>query len=124
MLLCLKYVLTKPLLHYKPTYTKTGLLTLDLFLTNWISKMKKVIKGTANTVLLNKKTSSTVVTFAGDLGSGAAFLALGNGTDTPVPIPDGALTEPTVVNVTHGFNNSVIVVATDVTEIVVTSTEA
>lgn len=86
--------------------------------------MKKVIKGTANVVLANKKTSSTVVTFTGALGGGSAFLALGNGTDTPVPIPDGALTEPTVVNVTHGFNNSVIVVAEGVTEITVTANEA
>tara|TARA_R110002049_G_scaffold119547_1_gene273794 strand:- start:238 stop:513 length:276 start_codon:yes stop_codon:yes gene_type:complete len=88
------------------------------------SKMKKVIKGTVNTVLTNKKTSSTVVTFTGDLGGGSAYLAIGNGTDVPVPIPDGALTEPTVVNVTHGFNNSVIVVADGVTEITVTGHEA
>lgn len=86
--------------------------------------MRKVIKGTESVVLVNSKTSKTVVTFAGDLGSGSAFLALSNGTEERVPIPDGNLTEPTVLTVTHGFNNSVVVVAAGVAEIVVTSTEA
>jgi len=83
--------------------------------------MKKVITGTTNTVVANHNQTTTVFVFSGDLGAGSAKLAFSDSNGQYVDIPEGAITVPSTLSLVHGQGNFPVLVATNVTNLIVQS---
>lgn len=83
--------------------------------------MKKVITGTAKTVVVDHAQANTVFVFTGDLGTGTAKLVFSDGVGGTVDIEDGEITVPSTLNLLHGSGNLPVVVSDNVTNLVVVS---
>lgn len=83
--------------------------------------MKKVITGTANTVVADHKQANTVFIFSGDLGAGSAKLAFSDSLGNFVDVEDGAVTVPSTLSLLHGQGNLPVIITDNVTDLVVQS---